>query len=72
LNAEKTIKFDMIFSQEDLLQIANDLDVESIKKTKLRGEISKINKDKWTLRAVMGRNYFTKKCFILKTCNDAD
>ena len=24
LNAEKTIKFDMIFSQEDLLQIAND------------------------------------------------
>ena len=66
LNAEKTIKFDMIFSQEDLLQIANDLDVESIKKTKLRGEISKINKDKWTLRAVMGATILQKSVLSLK------
>ncbi|MDC0151387.1 hypothetical protein OAI80_00310 [Paracoccaceae bacterium] len=66
LNAEKTIKFDMIFSQEDLLQISNDLDLESIKKTKLRGEISKINKDKWTLRAVMGATILQKSVLSLK------
>ncbi len=56
----------MIFSQKDLLQIANDLDLESIKKTKLRGEISRIDNDKWTLRAIMGATILQKSVLSLK------
>ena len=66
LNAEKTIKFEMVFSREDLLQIANDLDLESIKKTKMLGEFTRIDNDKWTLRAVMGATILQKSVLSLK------
>jgi len=54
LSAEKSIKFNISFSAEDLSEIATSLDVNSIKKATMRGKILRIDKDKWTLNTVIG------------------
>lgn len=69
LNKEKIIEFNVIFNQEDLFQISIDLELESIKKASMQGKISKIENDKWALKATIGATILQRSVITLKPVN---
>ena len=63
INQAKTFEFHLSFSKEQILQLANRLDLLSLKKVSFKGSLSPFAENRWALKAEL-RATVKQKCVI--------